>query len=1252
MKPDGLETLIINKIDGLVTNADAIEQASNFARKFRGFRNTRLGMIGERDFGTKHRFAAYPTINLTPSTITIIDGFTLYDPEEAKEREIVIGLDKNNDMRIYIYDDVAAIWEEITRKITADINQVITAGSTGSLYSVSFTATTTGTAVGVDGLILRTTDSGSTWNAQTSGTTDWLYGVFMFDVNEGWAVGDNGTILHTVNGGTTWAAQTSTVTVQLRSVHFVSATVGWAVGASGTIVATTDGGTTWATQTSTTTNPLFGVHFASTTVGWAVGAAGKILGTTDGGTTWAAQTSGTTNVLLGVSSISTAVVNAVGDNGTILGTTNGGTNWNAQSSGTAEQLRSVVLISTTVGVAVGLGGVIVRSSSLSDGAGWVIQTSGTTQTLLGVDHPSSAIGYAVGNNATIVGTTDSGVTWSSQLSVGVSTVNLDNIQENSTTPLSPVLAADDLKNWIAVNDSQTKTAKSVIGVLDNGLGAVRLNILSHGFATGDVLFVRDVTGNNSGRVNGYWEITDADTDNIDLQGSTFAGVTYSGGGTVEMLPSVALITTNTTSQITVLNVVDPTGLNWKDNDNLSFYRTTAGYNGFVKANGTTPHIRWNPVEAQRKVNLYHGNSATPPAMNLPISIKNKSANSLFFDSSGTAQLTLDANWFMEFGGGGLTPFYKTYGTSQEPITPTIGVQRAFISEIDETDPWLMFEFKVQDAASLISNIRLVIMYATVEYYGYEESDPILRIVAIGSSASVSPAIVGETTPRSVPRVIINPAKMPKGVTAINFYRADVTVAVFDAGGHHNVASSDFLHVEQIKLNEDQTALSNFPSSSRFGRFWEPGILTDRGGMIFSAKLEGSGTPTATTNTGTVEDIASRLGHEPDLNRSYLRPRFAARAARSQGAVIAVDEDNNTLRLSSYSGAGAHMDDSFPDVSVDINNNNQQLLLNGRGELLGLEILSSQSPFFSERSGKLLAFKTSEIEMFDIKTSEYLLFGADVVALKSIFQTPLGTVWAGKSALWILPLTGADIKELNTDWKNLYDGALMASDGTTPIMTDAFRSAIITGYDPTYGQILFFTQLNDEDTPASTEYITFRVHKERDRFKWNKRKFNIGADDRIRYFSSRNDRTLTIGYDSGILLYPNTTGAFPYEDDVTSADASANKGIETKIRFSLGELHRLDKRAVLDHLRLRQEGVSVNGNNLVNVKFYVPGITTAIDEQWFPIDDLTALLRLDSSWGQLHGLEIELSLPTPTNFKKWDISTMELGYIPQETVGNI
>jgi photosystem II stability/assembly factor-like uncharacterized protein len=71
-----------------------------------------------------------------------------------------------------------------------------------AIEGIAFPTTASGFAVGADGRILHSTDSGTTWTDQTSGTSANLTDVsFASDALTGIAVGEGGVILRTTNGG-------------------------------------------------------------------------------------------------------------------------------------------------------------------------------------------------------------------------------------------------------------------------------------------------------------------------------------------------------------------------------------------------------------------------------------------------------------------------------------------------------------------------------------------------------------------------------------------------------------------------------------------------------------------------------------------------------------------------------------------------------------------------------------------------------------------------------------------------------------------------------------------------------------------------------------------------------------------------------------------------------------------------------------------------------------------------------------------
>ncbi|HQI41845.1 MAG TPA: YCF48-related protein [Ignavibacteriaceae bacterium] len=71
------------------------------------------------------------------------------------------------------------------------------------LYSISFTDKNTGTAVGVQQNIIRTTDGGTTWTTQLYEMPYNLISVYSTDQNNGTAIGSGGLIFHTTNGEVT-----------------------------------------------------------------------------------------------------------------------------------------------------------------------------------------------------------------------------------------------------------------------------------------------------------------------------------------------------------------------------------------------------------------------------------------------------------------------------------------------------------------------------------------------------------------------------------------------------------------------------------------------------------------------------------------------------------------------------------------------------------------------------------------------------------------------------------------------------------------------------------------------------------------------------------------------------------------------------------------------------------------------------------------------------------------------------------------
>jgi photosystem II stability/assembly factor-like uncharacterized protein len=192
------------------------------------------------------------------------------------------------------------------------------------LREIVFADASHGWAMGGQGKVIHSIDSGKTWTLQNSQTTFALSGAVFLDTQAGWISGDHGTILHTSDGGQTWVAQSTGTIMDLRGICLVDGGHGWAVGSGGTILGTVNGGATWTILADVGDMLLVDVQFADQQLGWVVGLDGSIYRTDDGGALWVRQSSGITSGLTQVFFLDGSLGWAVGDAGTVLKTASGG----------------------------------------------------------------------------------------------------------------------------------------------------------------------------------------------------------------------------------------------------------------------------------------------------------------------------------------------------------------------------------------------------------------------------------------------------------------------------------------------------------------------------------------------------------------------------------------------------------------------------------------------------------------------------------------------------------------------------------------------------------------------------------------------------------------------------------------------------------------------------------------------------------------------------------------------------------------
>ena len=248
----------------------------------------------------------------------------------------------------------------------------------------------------MNGAVLRTTDSGRTWQA-VSKTDEILAAVKFVSLTRGWVAGYAGRIQTTDDGGLSWKVQRAEHEGEvLNSIFFLDANRGWAAGGSGLLLSTIDGGANWEVIPTRRAEDFWSVKFVTRDRGWIAGEDGLILATVDGGREWAAQSTGTTRALLGLAAGADFAV-AVGEKGTILRSDNS-KSWSVIDSGTDETLNAASL-NGAVCWAVGSRGATVGSAD--GGRTWKPAEATLQRDLMSVSISSPVRGVAVGRRGAV-----------------------------------------------------------------------------------------------------------------------------------------------------------------------------------------------------------------------------------------------------------------------------------------------------------------------------------------------------------------------------------------------------------------------------------------------------------------------------------------------------------------------------------------------------------------------------------------------------------------------------------------------------------------------------------------------------------------------------------------------------------------------------------------------------------------------------------------------------------------------------------
>lgn len=802
------------------------------------------------------------------------------------------------------------------------------------------------------------------------------------------------------------------------------------------------------------------------------------------------------------------------------------------------------------------------------------------------------------------------------------------------------LSANEVETWVCYNSTRgnhaivtNSGASKLSSFLGTYLGATQTAIsaatnaapivLTVGstasFPTGRICDVVDVGGNTA--ANGPWEIQNDDATHITLRSSK-GNAAYTSGGTLQ------------------------TGLCWANNDDLVLFRVQALASIYDYTQGTVPHIRFNAIEQQKKLNVYAGNASSvtaTPTMTQPVQVQRKTeTQNYFYNSSGAPLLIYDFakefRWFMDAGGGGLTTFHSALGTPSAPQTAATNGSLEWTDENGNLALVIRYAVTFASLAPFPEFPGLSVRF-TLMYDGYEESDQVHTIYLLGTAA-LSPIV-------TITNIFVNPARLNKRISGINIYTAGADATVALAADGWTPADSEYSFTYGLPVRGNETSVygesvtfpySNISWAVNVHSQFAYSMFTTASGFAISGVTWGYALASATAS------LATRLNHASDITRTALTPRYAVKVTRSQGSVVIADQDNSTLRLSSYDGDLVHEDDNFPLRSVDSSGNPLRIVLTSTDTLNGLAVNNSI----------VCAFKTREIERYDLYSGVQDLVPADFLARRSLVTTPYGLFWAGNTGIYWMPNDGGPIVLINKVWQNFYDGSLLIPDGSLPYITTAYRAAIIAGYNPYYQEVWFHCQVSTD--AGSSEYLNFRFSPEMWRQEparaWMVRKLNIGSSAAVVDFGSvRSDGTLIIAYASGLLKYPyiskddGTETQYRYQDDVTSVDATASKGIPVDFTLHIGEISgQLTQHVLRQFLPEFVSEVLAGTWPLLTFTFYANGDTNAFDTQTWPLADDIADLAMLEEFGKISELEIKGSLAASTDerdAKRLDISGLIL-----------
>ncbi|MDQ3020609.1 MAG: YCF48-related protein [Bacteroidota bacterium] len=300
--------------------------------------------------------------------------------------------------------------------------------SDGPTSQVLFKDFQTGFVTGKSGQIYKTINSGNSWNQYFELPQSILTSIKFSDIQTAWLTSIEGTdpgIWKSTNSGYNWLKVYDAPNyVNINSLHSFNNDKIIGAGDYGSIVYTTDGGVNWNFNKISST--LFNcISFFDSNTGWVCGNGGSIFKSTNGGDHWAVQSTNTNGNYLSIHAISNLKCFAVGNDSLISMTTDGGITWSRQFGLENTDHKQVFFVNSNTGFILsskffqtGIGSYFTRTSiykTTNEGNQWtrVFQESASSihSIFNSICFSDSLNGVIVGDRGRIIRTLNGGLSW-------------------------------------------------------------------------------------------------------------------------------------------------------------------------------------------------------------------------------------------------------------------------------------------------------------------------------------------------------------------------------------------------------------------------------------------------------------------------------------------------------------------------------------------------------------------------------------------------------------------------------------------------------------------------------------------------------------------------------------------------------------------------------------------------------------------------------------------------------------------------